>query len=30
MLYGYAKNERENLTPQQANLLAQIIREEYP
>jgi len=29
MLYAYAKNEQEDLTPKQARVLAQLIREEF-
>jgi hypothetical protein len=29
MLYAYAKNEQEDLTPKQTRILAQLIREEF-
>jgi len=29
MLYIYSKNEQENLTPKQAKLLGQLVREEF-
>ena len=29
MLYAYSKNEQENLTPAQARMLGQLVREEF-